>query len=49
VLGAIILTEITMLLVANGLGAAAQQTMLGIIILVVVASYGREPSVAQRL
>jgi ribose transport system permease protein len=49
VLGAIILTEISMLLVANNMGAAAQQTMLGIIILVVVASYGREPSVAQRL
>jgi len=49
ILGAIILTEITTLLVANGMGAAAQQTLLGIIILVVVASYGREPSVAQRL
>jgi ribose transport system permease protein len=32
------------LLVANNMGAAAQQTMLGIIILIVVASYGREPS-----
>lgn len=49
ILGAIILTEITTLLVANNMSAAAQQTMLGIIILVVVASYGREPSVSQRL
>ena len=49
VLGAIILTEITTLLVANNVGAAAQQTLLGLIVIIVVASYGREPSVASRL
>jgi len=49
ILGAIILTEITTLLVANNVGAAAQQTLLGIIILVVVASYGREQPVSARL
>jgi ribose transport system permease protein len=49
VLGAMILTEITTLLVANNFGAATQQALLGIIIILVVATYGREPSVAGRL
>ena len=49
VLGAIILTEITTLLVANNFGAAAQQVLLGVIILAVVATYGREQTVSGRL
>lgn len=49
VLGAIILTEITTLLVANSLGAAMQQALLGVIILAVVATYGREQPVSDRL
>ena len=49
VLGAIILTEITTLLVANGFGAATQQVLLGIIVLAVVATYGREQPVSARL
>jgi ribose transport system permease protein len=48
-LGAIILTEISTLLVANNFGAATQQALLGAIILLVVATYGREPSVSARL
>jgi ribose transport system permease protein len=49
VLGAIILTEITTLLVANNFNAALQQALLGVIILAVVATYGREPHVSARL
>lgn len=49
VLGAIILTEITTLLVANNFSAPTQQVLLGVIILVVVATYGREQSVSARL
>ena len=49
VLGAIILTEITTLLVANSFGAATQQVLLGVIILAVVATYGREQPVSNRL
>ncbi len=41
-LGAIILTEITTLLVANNFSAAIQQALLGVVILLVVATYGRE-------
>jgi ribose transport system permease protein len=49
ILGAIILTEITTLLVANNFGAAQQQVLLGVVILLVVATYGREPTVSDRL
>ena len=49
VLGAIILTEITTLLVANSFSAATQQVLLGAIILAVVATYGREQPVSARL
>jgi ribose transport system permease protein len=49
VLGAIVLTEITTLLVANNFNAATQQVLLGLVILLVVASYGREQAVAERL
>jgi ribose transport system permease protein len=49
ILGAIILTEITTLLVANSFSAAVQQVLLGAVILFVVASYGREQPVSARL
>jgi ribose transport system permease protein len=49
ILGAIILTEITTLLVANNFSAATQQVLLGAIILLVVATYGREQPVSARL
>ncbi len=49
VLGAIILTEIATLLVANSFSAATQQVLLGVIILAVVATYGREQPVSARL
>lgn len=49
VLGAIILTEITTVLVANNFSAAIQQALLGLVILLVVATYGREQPVAARL
>ncbi|RUX94550.1 MULTISPECIES: ABC transporter permease [unclassified Mesorhizobium] len=49
ILGAIILTEITTVLVANNFSAAIQQALLGVVILLVVATYGREQSVAARL
>lgn len=49
IFGAIILTEITTLLVANNFGAAQQQVLLGVVILLVVATYGREAAVSDRL
>lgn len=49
VLGAIILTLITTVLVANNFSAAMQQALLGVVILIVVATYGREQKVAARL
>lgn len=49
VLGAIILTVITTLLVANNFDAALQQALLGVVILAVVATYGREQSVSERI
>ena len=49
VLGAMTLTLITTILVANNFSAALQQVLLGVVILLVVASYGREASVAARL
>jgi ribose transport system permease protein len=49
VLGAIVLTEITTLLIANNLGPALQQALLGLVIIAVVATYGREAAVGDRL
>ena len=49
ILGAIILTVMTSLLVALGLTVALQQAILGALIILVVASYGREDAVAARL
>ena len=49
VLGVLALIEITTLLVANNLSAALQQALLGVIVLAVVATYGREPPIRDRL
>ncbi len=49
ILGAIILTQMTSLLIALGLNTFLQQAILGALIIVVVASYGREAAVADRL
>jgi len=49
VLGALILTEITTLLIGMELSTAMQQAVLGAIILVVVATYAREPHVRNRI
>ncbi len=43
VVGALILTELTTILVGRGYGYGTQQMMLGALILVVVAGYGRGP------
>lgn len=49
VLGALILTQITTLLIGMSLSAAMQQAVLGAIIVVVVATYAREPHVRNRI
>jgi ribose transport system permease protein len=49
VLGALILTQITTILVGHGLSPALQQAVLGAMILAVVAAYGREPHVRYRV
>ena len=49
ILGAIILTQMTSMLIALGLNTSLQQAILGGLIIVVVASYGRDASVADRL
>jgi ribose transport system permease protein len=42
VLGALILTELTTILVGHGYGTADQQIIFGVLILIVVAGYGRD-------
>lgn len=49
VLGVLILTQITTLLIGLELSAAMQQAFLGAVILVVVATYAREPHVRNRI
>jgi ribose transport system permease protein len=49
VLGAAALTELTTLLVGFSLSAAAQQAILGIVVVAVVASYGREQHIGGRI
>jgi ribose transport system permease protein len=49
VLGALILTQITTLLIGMGLSAAMQQAVLGIVIVLVVATYARESHVRDRI
>lgn len=48
-LGVLILTQITTLLVGFGFDAPLQQVALGVAIVVVVAAYGREPSLRTRI
>jgi len=49
VLGALILTELTTILVGHGLDQADQQILFGLLILLAVAIYGRERRVADRV
>jgi ribose transport system permease protein len=49
VLGAVALTELTTLLVGFSLSAAAQEAVLGAVIVLVVASYGREQPLSGRI
>jgi ribose transport system permease protein len=49
VLGALILTELNAILTAHNLGPADQQILYGVLILLIVASYGREPRLSDRV
>ncbi len=44
-----LLTELTTVLDGFGLGAAPQQIVFGLLILVAVAAFGREPRLRDRL
>ncbi|HSR22703.1 MAG TPA: hypothetical protein VLW53_04075, partial [Candidatus Eisenbacteria bacterium] len=47
--GAVLLTELTTVLDGFGLGPAPQQIVFGLLILVAVAAFGREPRLRDRL
>jgi ribose transport system permease protein len=49
VAGCLIITEITMLLIGLNLDEAAQQVCLGLLIVILVALYGREPHVRMQI
>jgi len=49
VLGALVLTELTTILVGHGYDEADQEILFGLIILLVVPAYGRERRVAERV
>lgn len=49
VVGTVVLIQLTTLLVGFGLSSAAQQAILGLVIVAVVAFYGRERSIGERL
>ena len=49
VIGAIMLTVITTILIANGSSIADQQILFGVVILLVVFVYGREPRLRDRV
>lgn len=49
VVGALILTELTTILVGRGLDAAYQQIIFGVLILLGVAGYGRERRLRDRV
>lgn len=49
VAGCLIITEVTMLLIGLSLDEAARQVCLGLLIVVLVAFYGREPHVRMRI
>lgn len=47
--GVLIISQLTTLLVGAGFGASLQETMLGVLVIVLVSAYGREASVAARV
>jgi ribose transport system permease protein len=49
VVSALLLTVLTTILVGRGYDTATQQIILGVLILVVVASYGRERRLRDRM
>ena len=49
IVGVIVITQLTTILVGAGSGPAMQEALLGIVVVVLVALYGREPRVASRL
>lgn len=49
VIGALLLTELTGILIGHGLGAASQQIVYGLVILLVVPAYGRLQRTADRI
>jgi ribose transport system permease protein len=49
VIGALLLTVLTTILIGHGLGAAGQQIFYGLVILVVVPAYGRDRRTADRV
>ncbi|GGL94820.1 ABC transporter permease [Nakamurella endophytica] len=48
-IGVLIISQLTTLLVGAGLGPSLQETMLGVLIIVLVSAYGREPGLATRI
>jgi ribose transport system permease protein len=49
VLGALLMVELTTVLIGKGLSASVQQMLFGALILLVVALYGRQPRVRDRV
>lgn len=49
VAGVLAITQLTTLLVGAGFGSSMQEAVLGIVVVVLVGAYGREPHVASRL
>src|SRR5439155_23750290 len=49
VLGALLMTELSTVLIGKGLSNAAQQMLFGVLILLVVAIYGRQARVQDRV
>ena len=49
VLGALLLTELTTIMVGHGFGAAGQQILYGLVILVVVPAYGRARRIGEQV
>jgi ribose transport system permease protein len=49
VIGVLIICELNMLLMGLGLPSALQQCLLGILVIVLVAIYGRETHISMRI
>jgi ribose transport system permease protein len=49
VIGALLLTALTGILIGHGFGAAGQQIVYGVVILLVVPAYGRLQRTADRI